>query len=100
MRTLDQILTKKDYSRKTPASLFYKDSPLWQRLLTIGCVVFLSGAGLGEWKPINSAVGGLPKAVALGVIGLAVLYALFYPCLLYTSPSPRDSPSSRMPSSA
>lgn len=23
MRTLDQILTKKDYSRKTPASLFY-----------------------------------------------------------------------------
>lgn len=79
MRTLDQILTKKDYSRKTPASLFYKDSPLWQKLLTIGCVVFLSGAGLGEWKPINSAVGGLPKAVALGVIGLAVLYALFYP---------------------
>ena len=38
MRTLDQILTKKDYSRKTPASLFYKDSPLWQKLLTIGCV--------------------------------------------------------------
>ena len=39
MHTLDQILTKKDYSRKTPASLFYKDSPLWQKLLTIGCVV-------------------------------------------------------------
>ena len=71
MRTLDQILTKKDYSRKTPASLFYKDSPLWQKLLTIGCVVFLAGAGLGEWKPINSAVGGLPKAISLGVIGLA-----------------------------
>ena len=49
MRTLDQILTKKDYSRKTPASLFYKDSPLWQKLLTIGCVIFLAGAGLGEW---------------------------------------------------
>lgn len=27
MRTLDQILTKKDYSRKTPASLFYKEQP-------------------------------------------------------------------------
>lgn len=79
MRTLDQILTKKDYSRKTPASLFYKDSPLWQKLLTIGCVVFLAGAGLGEWKPINSAVGGLPKAISLGVIGLAMLYTLFYP---------------------
>lgn len=24
MRTLDQILTKKDYSRKTPASLFIR----------------------------------------------------------------------------
>ena len=79
MHTLDQILTKKDYSRKTPASLFYKDSPLWQKLLTIGCVVFLAGAGLGEWKPINSAVGGLPKAISLGVIGLAMLYTLFYP---------------------
>lgn len=79
MRKLDQILTKKDYSRKTPASLFYKDSPLWQKLLTIGCVVFLAGAGLGEWKVLNSMLGGLPKAISLGVIGLAVLYALFYP---------------------
>ena len=42
-------------------------------------MVFLAGAGLGEWTPINSAVGGLPKAVARGVIGRAVLYALFYP---------------------
>ena len=79
MRTLDQILTKKDYSRKTPASLFYKDSPLWQKLLTIGCMVFLSVAGLGEWKYLNNMLGGLPKAVSLGVIGLAVLYTLFYP---------------------
>ena len=79
MRTLDQILTKKDYSRKTPASLFYKDSPLWQKLLTIGCVFFLAGAGLGEWKVLNGMLGGLPKAISLGVIGLAMLYTLFYP---------------------
>lgn len=79
MRTLDQILTKKDYSRKTPASLFYKDSPLWQKLLAIGCVFFLSVAGLGEWKVLNGMLGGLPKAITLGVIGLAMLYALFYP---------------------
>lgn len=79
MHTLDQILTKKDYSRKTPASLFYKDSPLWQKLLTIGCVFFLSVAGLGEWKVLNGMLGGLPKAISLGVIGLAVLYTLFYP---------------------
>ena len=79
MRTLDQILTKKDYSRKTPASLFYKDSPLWQKLLRIGCMVFLIGAGLGEWKVLNNMLGGLPKAVSLGVLGLAMLYTLFYP---------------------
>ena len=79
MRTLDQILIKKDYSRKTPSSLFYKDSPLWQKLLTVGSVVFLAGAGLGEWKVLNGMLGGLPKAISLGVIGLAVLYALFYP---------------------
>ena len=79
MRTLDQILTKKDYSRKTPASLFYKDSPLWQKLLRIGCMVFLSVAGLGEWKYLNNMLGGLPKAVSLGVLGLAMLYTLFYP---------------------
>ena len=30
----------------------------------------------------------------------AGVLALFYPCLLYTSPSPRDRQKSRMPSSA
>ena len=79
MRTLNQILTKKDYSRKTPASLFYKDSPLWQKLLKIGCMVFLIGAGLGEWRTLNNMLGGLPKIISLGVIGLAMLYTLFYP---------------------
>lgn len=49
------------------------------KLLTIGCVFFLAGAGLGEWKVLNGMLGGLPKAISLGVIGLAVLYALFYP---------------------
>ena len=29
-----------------------------------------------------------------------VAYQLLYPCLLYTSPSPRDATLSRMPSSA
>ena len=31
---------------------------------------------------------------------LILLAEMKYPCLLYTSPSPRDSTSSRMPSSA
>ena len=32
--------------------------------------------------------------------GLVFLYAVPWPCLLYTSPSPRDKRQSRMPSSA
>ena len=32
--------------------------------------------------------------------GLSTLIQLLYPCLLYTSPSPRDATLSRMPSSA
>ena len=35
-----------------------------------------------------------------GVAGLATIYQESYPCLLYTSPSPRDLSTSRMPSSA
>ena len=31
---------------------------------------------------------------------IGVLYGIFYDCLLYTSPSPRDATLSRMPSSA
>ena len=79
MRSLDQILVKKDYTRKTPTSPFYKDSPIWQKLLAAGCVFFLSCAGLGEWKTLNNALGGAPKAIAVGVIGLAFLYTFFYP---------------------
>lgn len=61
MHTLDQILTKKDYSRKTPASLFYKDSPLWQKLLTIGCVVFLAGAGWESGNQSTAQWAAFPK---------------------------------------
>lgn len=79
MRTLDQILVKKDYSQKKPSSPFYKDSPLWMKLLALGCIFFLSCAGLGEWKTLNNALGGVPKAITVGVIGLAVFYTFFYP---------------------
>ena len=37
---------------------------------------------------------------ALGVSGLLVVLVVTWPCLLYTSPSPRDGLLSRMPSSA
>ena len=39
-------------------------------------------------------------AAAAGVAALASAVALYSPCLLYTSPSPRDRQKSRMPSSA
>ena len=52
---------------------------------------------------------GLVGAVVGGAFGFALcwflvkqmgLYAVAMPCLLYTSPSPRDATLSRMPSSA
>ena len=37
-------------------------------------------------------------AIALGIYAMAIV--MYYTCLLYTSPSPRDTERSRMPSSA
>ena len=53
-----------------------------------------------DWK--NSGTGGAlniyyPEAVQLSQ---NVVFTRFYYCLLYTSPSPRDLSTSRMPSSA
>ena len=42
MRTLSEIIVKRDYSRKTPSSVFYKDSPFWQRLICICYVGFIA----------------------------------------------------------
>ena len=43
----------------------------------------------------------VPREALWAALGLlAVFNALFYICLLYTSPSPRDLSTSRMPSSA
>ena len=53
----------------------------------------------------NDLVGGSTKALkcevhSLGANGWHVSSKSEYPCLLYTSPSPRDLSTSRMPSSA
>lgn len=79
MRSLSEILVKRDYSRKSPSSLFYKDSPLWQKLLTFGFIFFLAIAGLGEWRVLNNALGGLPKAITVGAICMTIGYAFIYP---------------------
>lgn len=81
MRTLDEILVKKDYSQKKPSSLFYKDSPLWQKLLIFGFLLLIALAGLGEWKTLQNALGGLPKVFTIGVICMAFAYGVIYPDL-------------------
>lgn len=77
--TLSQILVKRDYTQKRPSSLFYKDSPFWQKLLSIGFVGLLTLAGLGDWKTLNLMLGGLPKIFTAGVIAMAMAYAFIYP---------------------
>lgn len=79
MRTLSEIIVKRDYSHKPPSSIFYKDSPFWQELLCIGFIGLLTIAGLGEWKTLNNMLGGLPKAVTMGVICMTVGYGFIYP---------------------
>ena len=62
-----------------------------------------------DWIVIGGGITGSALAYELGKQGLKVLLlekeaqannATFYTCLLYTSPSPRDLSTSRMPSSA
>ena len=48
---------------------------------------------------VGFVMGGVSRGVLIGCIVFCVSL-FFYPCLLYTSPSPRDVEESRMPSSA
>lgn len=77
--TLSDILVKRDYSQKRPRSIFYKDSPFWQGLLSVCFVMLVMTAGLGEWKTLNNMLGGLPKAITVGIIGMAMAYGFIYP---------------------
>ena len=54
MRTLSEIIVKRDYSQKSPSSVFYKDSPFWQKLICICYVGFIALAALGDWKTLQS----------------------------------------------
>lgn len=47
-----------------------KECPAFVAFLAVACTVF---AGLGDWKVLNNAYGGLPKAIALGTIVCAFL---------------------------
>ena len=61
------------------------------------------GRGPGDIRPITIETGVVP--VADGSCRMTwgtneAIVAVYGPCLLYTSPSPRDLSTSRMPSSA
>ena len=47
-----------------------KECPAVLIFLAVACTVL---AGLGDWKVLNNAYGGLPKAIVLGTIALAFL---------------------------
>ena len=59
-------------------------SSLADNALFVAAVELLKTSGAPKWQPA----------------ALVPMFALFYVCLLYTSPSPRDLSTSRMPSSA
>ena len=89
--------------------LFWAGMPLaWVVLLLSPLVTaILAGIlpwGLITWVPLMGLLAwrSLPwKRVALAaVVAVQAGFALLTPCLLYTSPSPRDQRGSRMPSSA
>ena len=51
-----------------------RECPAFITFLAVACTFF---AGLGDWKVLNNAYGGLPKAFALGAIVCAFLSFLF-----------------------
>ena len=64
----------------------------------IGCAPERSGKGVIDCDAKGAAFEPCPN-INLSVITV-FLFAGVYGCLLYTSPSPRDLSTSRMPSSA
>ena len=76
---------------------------LWKPAVLITLALVLTGLVVGLW---TSRLLGIDPVVALlgaapgGISGMSLVGAEFGVCLLYTSPSPRDPKTSRMPSSA
>ena len=66
-------------------------------------MAMLCGAGIKKGfpgKPFVLGIAGLAVCHAVGVVQFSIVTGNTIPCLLYTSPSPRDLRLSRMPSSA
>ena len=70
------------------------NDPLWRQVVSGAQMLFVAFGAL----VLMPLITGLDPNVALFTAGIGTL--LFQLCLLYTSPSPRDLSTSRMPSSA
>ena len=66
-------------------------------VLVLACAITIKA--IVDVDQTKAFFGGLFRAVSPFLIALLIAYIL-NPCLLYTSPSPRDTALSRMPSSA
>ena len=83
-----------NYKMASPSDLVPAFQRYWPLFLTMG------------WQTLWRTVVGLLIAIVVGVLlGMVMGFSrtmreALYPCLLYTSPSPRDATLSRMPSSA
>ena len=87
MATLDATQVAQQVARRLPQQL-----TLSQRL-SRGLEVVAESLSSDVWKPALAASLTLSAGIAVGS-------TTYEPCLLYTSPSPRDRQKSRMPSSA
>ena len=66
--------------------------------LTLELDEYIKGGADNEHKQLREGYGHIPKPQARKIKNY--LYGILEDCLLYTSPSPRDLSTSRMPSSA
>ena len=67
---------------------------------SFGKIFKLTSFGESHGKGIGGVIDGVPPNIPINVEDIQNDLQRRKPCLLYTSPSPRDLSTSRMPSSA
>ena len=70
------------------------------RIIATGCAVQIDPDSWASLPEIDGIIGNQEKLTSVPWSNLSQAMADGQPCLLYTSPSPRDVEESRMPSSA
>ena len=70
------------------------------RRFALECMGYMFENGIGVEKDLNQSFSCYFESASLNSGRPMCRIAMFYICLLYTSPSPRDRQKSRMPSSA